>query len=223
MNNNLIYLLGGLILISSCNSSTTEETKKEEKRVVEKLTYPVTEKGTVSDDYHGTTISDPYRWLEFDTADNVKAWVKEQNKVTYAYLEKIPSRSVFKKRLEEIFDYPKVGSPQKVGDYYFYYKNSGLQNQAVIYYKKGLDGKEEVFIDPNAMSENGTVSIGLAGFSTDNKYVTYSVSQAGSDWQEFHVMEIATKKDFSIAAIRLPQKEKNFRPPMNFIPFTITS
>ncbi len=191
----IIYLFSTITFIYSCSSSETSEEKK--KQEPNSYKYPVTERGEVNEDYHGTMIADPYRWLEFDTADNVKAWVKEQNKVTFAYLEKIPARNVFKKRLEEIFDYPKVGSPMKVGDYYFYYKNSGLQNQAVIYYKKGLDGAEEVFIDPNALSENGTVSIGLAGFSNDNKYVTYSISQAGSDWQEFKVMEIATKKEMN--------------------------
>jgi prolyl oligopeptidase len=190
-----IYLLAVTAFIYSCSSSETSEEKKKQEANTYK--YPVTECGDVSEDYHGTMIADPYRWLEFDTADNVKAWVKEQNKVTFAYLEKIPARNVFKKRLEEIFDYPKVGSPMKVGDYYFYYKNSGLQNQAVIYFKKGLDGAEEIFIDPNALSDNGTISIGLAGFSNDNKYVTYSISQAGSDWQEFKVMEIATKKEMN--------------------------
>ena len=194
----IVYFLGACALLYSCSSSETSEKKEETKKVeIPQVKYPVTEKGDVVENYHGTEIADPYRWLEFDTAENVKAWVVEQNKVTYDFLEKIPARKIFKKRLEEIFDYPKVGSPQKVGEYYFYYKNSGLQNQAVIYYKKGLDGKEQVFIDPNALSDNGTVSIGLAGFSADNKYATYSVSQAGSDWQEFRVMEIASKKEMN--------------------------
>lgn len=192
----LIYILALSTLVYACSSN--EETKEtEEVKITEvpEVKYPVTEMGDVTDDYHGTMIADPYRWLEFDTAENVKAWVKEQNKVTYAFLDQSPARKIFKKRLEEIFDYPKVGAPRKVGDYYFYYKNSGLQNQAVIYYKKGLDGKEEVFIDPNALSDKGTVSIGLLGASADNQFIAYSRSEAGSDWMEIHVMEIASKTE----------------------------
>ncbi len=193
MNN--LFLLGcGILLFASCSSSDATEKGNQPH---DKITYPKTEKGNVTDNYHGTEIADPYRWLEFDTADNVKAWVKEQNKVTYAYLDKIPSRKIFKNRLEEIFNYPKVGAPQKAGDFYFYYRNSGLQNQSVIYYKKGMRGPEQVFIDPNTLSENGTVSINLVGFSTDNKYVAYSRSEAGSDWQKFRVIELETKKELN--------------------------
>lgn len=192
----LFYLVSGILFFASCNSST-ETSEESPKQPHDKLTYPKTEKGDVVDNYHGTEIKDPYRWLEFDTADNVKAWVKEQNKVTYAYLDKIPSRKIFKNRLEEIFNYPKVGAPQKAGDFYFYYRNSGLQNQSVIYYKKGMKGVEQVFIDPNTLSENGTVSINLVGFSNDNKYVAYSRSEAGSDWQKFRIIELETKKELN--------------------------
>lgn len=190
----LIYLVSAILFFASCNSSN-ESTEETNQQPHDKLTYPKTEKDDVVDNYHGTEIKDPYRWLEFDTADNVKAWVKEQNKVTYAYLDKIPSRKIFKNRLEEIFNYPKVGAPQKAGDFYFYYRNSGLQNQSVIYYKKGMKGVEQVFIDPNTLSENGTVSINLVGFSNDNKYVAYSRSEAGSDWQKFRIIELETKKE----------------------------
>jgi len=159
------------------------------------LKYPKTLKdSTVIDDYHGTEVSDPYRWLEVDTADNVKAWVGEQNKVTFEYLSQIPYRDKIKDRYEELFDYVKLGSPFKVGDYYFFNKNNGLQNQSVIYIQKGLAGEPEVFIDPNAISKEGTTSISLMGFSPDDKYVAYSKQEAGSDWQEIHVMEIETKK-----------------------------
>lgn len=187
-------MVSAILFFASCNSST-ESAEETNKQPHDKLTYPKTEKGDVADNYHGTEIKDPYRWLEFDTAENVKAWVKEQNKVTYAYLDKIPSRKIFKNRLEEIFNYPKVGAPQKAGDFYFYYRNSGLQNQSVIYYKKGMKGVEQVFIDPNTLSENGTVSINLVGFSNDSKYVAYSRSEAGSDWQKFRIIELETKKE----------------------------
>jgi prolyl oligopeptidase len=194
-----LALLATSAILFSCSEEkkSAEKEKTAEPLKPIEVTYPVTEKGDVVDDYHGTKIADPYRWLEYDTAGNVKAWVKEQNKVTFGYLEKTQGRKIFKGRLEQIFDYEKVGSPRKVGDYYFYYKNSGLQNQAVIYFKKGLDGKEEVFIDPNELDKKGTTSIGLLGSSADNKYISYSVSLAGSDWMEIHTMEIETKKELS--------------------------
>lgn len=158
------------------------------------LKYPETRKDSaVVDNYHGTEIADPYRWLEIDTAQEVENWVTEQNKVTQTYLAKIPFREKIEKRYTELFNYVKLSSPFKVGNYYFFSKNDGLQNQSVIYYQKGLDGEAEVFIDPNALSEDGTVAISLIGFSEDDKYAAYSRQEAGSDWQEIHVMDIASK------------------------------
>lgn len=158
--------------------------------------YPQTRQdASVSDDYHGTQIDDPYRWLEIDTASEVESWVGEQNRVTQNYLSQIDYRDEIKERYKELFNYVKLSSPFKVGDYYFFSRNDGLQNQAVIYIQKGLDGTPEVFIDPNAMSEDGTTSVSLVGFSPDDKYVAYSVSEGGSDWQRIHVMEIETKKE----------------------------
>lgn len=159
-----------------------------------KVNYPTTAKEDVTDDYHGTSVADPYRWLEQDTAKAVEAWVKEENKATFGYLEQIPYREAIKERLTDLINYPRLSSPFKAGDYYFFSKNDGLQNQSVYYYQKGLDGTPEVFLDPNAMSAEGTASISLIGFSEDNKYVAYSRSDAGSDWQQIHVMEIETKK-----------------------------
>lgn len=162
---------------------------------VPNLDYPQTFKDTsVTDNYHGTIVADPFRWLEVDTAKEVKGWVKEQNEVTFDYLSNIPYRDKIKDRYEELFNYVKLSSPYKVGDYYFFSKNDGLQNQYVIYYQKGLDGEPEVFLDPNKMSEDGTVSISLLGFSEDDKYVAYSKQEGGSDWREIHVMEIANKR-----------------------------
>ncbi|HRE23358.1 MAG TPA: S9 family peptidase, partial [Bacteroidia bacterium] len=122
----------------------------------EKLTYPITAKSDQVDDYFGVKVSDPYRWLENDTAEDVKKWVTEENKVTFGYLEKIPFRNKIKERLTDIFNYPKYSNPFRAGEYYFFSKNDGLQNQSVIYYQKGLDGKPEVFLDPNTMSSDGT-------------------------------------------------------------------
>ena len=157
--------------------------------------YPSTRKVDVSDNYFGTTVMDPYRWLENDTAEDVGKWVIEQNKVTFGFLEKIPFRNKIKTRLEEIYNYPRVTSPMKAGEYYLYYKNDGLQNQSVIYIKKGIDGPEEIFIDPNKLSDKGTVAVNLTWFSKNRKYIGYTLAAAGSDWQEIHIKEVATGKD----------------------------
>lgn len=159
------------------------------------LTYPETKKVDQEDDYFGTKVADPYRWLEDDNAEDVKAWVAEQNEVTFNYLDQIPFRDKLKDRITDLYDYPKYSSPFRAGEYYFFYKNDGLQNQWVIYYQKGLDGEPEVFIDPNELSEDGTVKIGLMGFSTDDRYVAISRSESGSDWREIRVMEVATKRE----------------------------
>ncbi|HRC16614.1 MAG TPA: prolyl oligopeptidase family serine peptidase [Bacteroidia bacterium] len=174
-------------IIISCKPATETATS-------EKLTYPVTAKSDQIDDYFGVKVSDPYRWLENDTAEDVKKWVTEENKVTFGYLEKIPFRNKIKERLTDIFNYPKYSNPFRAGEYYFFSKNDGLQNQSVIYYQKGLDGKPEVFLDPNTMSSDGTAAVSLLGFSKDKKYVAYAINQSGSDWQTIYVMEVATKK-----------------------------
>jgi prolyl oligopeptidase len=167
-----------------------------EQTQVEKLSYPDTRKdSSVVDDYFGTVVADPFRWLENDTSSETGAWVKAQNKVTNAYLAKIPYREQIARRYEELFNYPKLSSPRKVGDYYFFYKNDGLQNQSVIYYQKGLDGEPQIFIDPNSLSKDGTVAIGLAGASDDNRYIAYTRSEAGSDWSEIHVRDIEKNED----------------------------
>lgn len=196
---NLTYLSLLLIPAVGCGENKNETQKDMQDNEVQyeqiAVSYPETRRDSVVDDYFGTKVSDPYRWLENDTSAETKAWVIEQNNVTFSYLEKIPFRESFRKRLEEIYNYERSGAPMKAGNYYFYYKNDGLQNQSVIYIKNGLDGKEEVFMDPNTMAEGGTVSIGLIGISKDNKYIAWSRSDAGSDWQEIRITEIATKKE----------------------------
>lgn len=158
------------------------------------VTYPETKTVEQTDDYHGTMVADPYRWLEADTAQAVEEWVKTQNQATFDYLEKIPYREKIEERLTELVNYPRYTSPFRAGEYYFFYKNDGLQNQSVIYIQKGLDGEPEVFIDPNALSKDGTVAINIIGISQDDKYIAYSQSEAGSDWSQMRVMEIAGKK-----------------------------
>jgi prolyl oligopeptidase len=160
-----------------------------------RLVYPETKKVDQADDYFGTLVPDPYRWLEDDNAEDTKAWVEAENKVTFGYLDTIPYRPLIKARLTEIFNYPRYSSPFRVGEYYFFAKNDGLQNQSVYYIQKGLDGAPEVFIDPNALSPDGTVRIGMLGPSLDDKYMAISRGEAGSDWSEIRVVDIATKQE----------------------------
>jgi prolyl oligopeptidase len=161
------------------------------------LKYPLTKKGDVKDNYHGMQIADPYRWLEDDNAADTKAWVEEQNRVTFDYLNKIPFREKVKARLTEMWNYPRIGSPSKAGAYYYFFKNDGLQNQGIIYRQTGLNGTPEVFIDPNKLSTDGTSALGGTSFSKNYKYCAYTLAQSGSDWQEIYVMDAATKKRIS--------------------------
>jgi prolyl oligopeptidase len=157
------------------------------------IKYPETRKVEQEDNYFGTIIKDPYRWLEDDNSAETKAWVKEENKVTEDYLSKIPFREKVKARLKEMWNYTKYGAPFKEGGYYYFYKNDGLQNQSVLYRQPGLQAPTEVFIDPNKMSNDGTASISTPSFSRNNKYAVYLEAQAGSDWEIAHVMNVADK------------------------------
>jgi len=156
--------------------------------------YPVTKTVEQTDDYFGTKISDPYRWLENDTAAEVETWVKQQNQVTFGYLDKIPFRKAIRQRIEDIFNYPKYSQPYLVGEYVFFFKNDGLQNQSILYRQKGFEGTPEVFLDPNKISEKGTSAISIVSFSNDNKYLAYGISSSGSDWTEISVLDIETGK-----------------------------
>jgi prolyl oligopeptidase len=162
---------------------------------IEIKAYPETNKVDVTDNYFGQIIEDPYRWLEIDTASSVEEWVDKQNEVTFGYLEQIPFRQKIKDRYSEIFNYTKQSAPIRAGDFYFFYKNDGLQNQAVIYRKKGLDGEEEVFIDPNEASEDGTVDINIASISPNDKFMVISRQESGSDWTNLYIKEVETGKD----------------------------
>lgn len=198
-NSNLMKNLFSLLLISfiiACNNEPKEnqEEKKNEQKTISLLPYPDVKKDTITDVYFGKEIADPYRWLENDTSSETEAWVKAQNEVTFNYLSQIPYRDELKDRLTELWNYEKVGTPFKKGEYYFMYKNDGIQNQSVLYYKKGLDNEWEELIDPNQLSEEGTTSINGLGFSKEATYMAYGVSHAGSDWVEIKVMELASKK-----------------------------
>jgi prolyl oligopeptidase len=161
--------------------------------MAQKINYPKTDKVAQTDNYFGTSIEDPYRWLENDTASNTEAWVKAQNAVTQQYLSHIPFRDKIRNRLTEIWNYPKYGAPQKEGAYFTFYKNDGLQNQSVLYVQQGLNGKAEVLLDPNKLSADGTVALQATGFSKKQKFFAYAVSASGSDWQEIYIMDFAKR------------------------------
>ncbi len=181
---NLIVIALFLLIMSACNRQ-------------QKIEYPDTKRVDVTDDYHGTVVADPYRWLENDTSAETEAWVKAQNAVTFAYLEKIPFRNQIKERLEKMWNYPKYGVTFKKGDRYFYFKNDGLQNQSVLYVQESLDSKPEVLLDPNTLSKDGTVALAAFDVSKDGKYLAYAIARAGSDWNEIFVLEIETGKQLS--------------------------
>ncbi len=177
-----LTILLSFLLLYSCNTTPNN-----------KLYYPVTEKGTVVANYFGTEVTDPYRWLEDDLSEETAEWVEAQNEVTFNYLEQIPFKSKIKKQLEEIWNHEKIGSPAKHGDYYYFYKNDGLQNQYVLYRTEDLAKAEaEIFIDPNKFSEDGTVSMAGTGFTKDGSLMAYLISEGGSDWRKIIVKNTKT-------------------------------
>jgi prolyl oligopeptidase len=158
------------------------------------IQYPATRKADHVDTYHGTTVPDPYRWLEDDNAPETAAWVEAQNKVTFPYLERIPYRNHFQQRVKALNKYEKYSAPSRKGPYFFFSKNEGLQNQSVLFIQKGLDGPPEVLLDPNTWSEEGTDRLSAFAPSKDAAHAVYGISRSGSDWQEYRVMDLATRK-----------------------------
>ncbi len=158
------------------------------------VTYPETRKTDTVDDYFGTKVADPFRWLEDDNSEETKNWVKAQNKVTFGYLEQITSRNKIKERLTKIWNFEKMSTPYKKGKYYIYTLNNGIQNQALMYYRDGLNGTPKVLLDPNTLSTDGTVSLSGTSISHDGKYMAYGTSKSGSDWVEYDVLEMETGK-----------------------------
>ncbi len=168
---------------------------KQNKASTSKITYPLVDTVAQVDDYHGTPISDPFRWLENDTSAETGAWVKAQNAITFDYLKQIDFRDKIKERLTKLWNYPKSYAPFKRGEYIYYFKNDGLQNQDVLYRSKDLDkNDEELFLDPNTLKDDGTAALGSFSFSEDGMYFAYAINDAGSDWQTIYVMDTKTKK-----------------------------
>ncbi len=156
------------------------------------LVYPVTKTVEQTDNYFGTVVSDPYRWLENDTSVETAEWVKAQNALTFSYLGEISFRNKIKERLGKLWNYERYSAPFKKGEKYFFYKNDGMQNQSVLYMQDGLEGEPKVVLDPNKLSADGTTSLAAIGISPDAKYLGYAVSRGGSDWNEIYVMNIET-------------------------------
>ncbi len=171
--------MSGMAIISACSSKTT-------------LSYPEAIKDNTVDTYFGTEVADPYRWLENDTSQATSAWVKAENDITNAYLARIPFRNKLKERLTQLTNYEKIGTPFKKNGKYYFYKNNGLQNQNVLYVKETLDGEAKVLLDPNKLSDDGTVALNGISFSKDGKYMAYAISRSGSDWIEIYVIDLAT-------------------------------
>jgi len=179
---NIILISVVILMMNSCMEK------------VEPINYPVTQMVDQSDDYFGAKVEDPFRWLEDDNSAETAEWVKAQNAVTDAYLAKIPFRNKIKERLTQIWDYPKYGVPFKKGERYFYFKNDGMQNQDVMYMRDNLEADPEVLIDPNTLSEDGTVALSGMDISKDGKYLAYAIARAGSDWNEIYIMEIESRE-----------------------------
>lgn len=170
------------------------------------FSYPSTPKAEVEDSYFGLTVPDPYRWLEDDCSPETSDWVKRQNSYTQSYLESIPYRNAIRKKMEQAWSYPRVGIPQQVGHFLFFFKNDGLQNQSILYRQDGVEGTPAVFFDPNLLSADGTTSLVGISFSYDDRYVAYSLSDAGSDWVTIRVAEVSSGRYFLMLFVGL-----NFR------------
>jgi prolyl oligopeptidase len=170
------------------------ETVSTSKRV---YSYPEARRDAVVDDYHGTKVADPYRWLEDPDAPESRTWIDAQNKITQAFLADIPTREAIEKRLTKVWNFERYGVPSKKGNRYFFEKNDGLQNQSVLYWTDRLDKEPKVLIDPNTMSKDGTVALSGTAVSENGKYLAYGVQSAGSDWQTWHVRDVKTGKDLT--------------------------
>ncbi|MCF4008117.1 prolyl oligopeptidase family serine peptidase [Rheinheimera sp. UJ63] len=157
------------------------------------INYPQSRQGDVVDNYFGTQVADPYRWLEDDRSSETESWVKAQNESTFAYLKQIPFRDQIRDKLQQSWNYERISAPFKEGDYTYFYKNDGLQNQFVLYRQKG-DGAAEVFLDPNTFSADGTTSMADIQFSADGKLAAYAISEGGSDWRKVIVIDTETKQ-----------------------------
>ncbi|TMP17969.1 S9 family peptidase [Pseudoalteromonas sp. S2721] len=191
-----------VVALAGCGESTPTKTEQTVKTAEVKaaVNYPETKKGNVVDEYFGEKVADPYRWLEDDMSDETAQWVKAENDVTFSYLKNIPYRDELKTTLEKLMNYEKVTAPFKEGEYTYFYKNDGLQNQYVVYRKKG-DSEAEVFLDPNTFSSDGTTSMSGLTFTEDGTLAAYQISEGGSDWRKIIIIDTATKQPIEEALV----------------------
>lgn len=190
-------------LLAGCvtpSDKPSQSAQIEAQQTAASIHYPVTRQGGVVDQYFATSVADPYRWLEDDRSDETADWVKSQNKVTFGYLEQIEYRDQIKQKLEKLWNYEKVGAPFKEGNYSYFYKNDGLQNQYVVY-RTDADGNTEVFLDPNKFSKDGTTSLAQLEFSKDGSLAAYSISEGGSDWRKVIIIDVETGKQLESALV----------------------
>ena len=198
MNTKIVLLTSVLAtsILAACSGNAPEQNTTTVSNTTQKtisIIYPESKKGSVVDNYFGTDVADPYRWLEDDRSEETGAWVAAENKVTFDYLAQIPYREQLKTRLSELWNYEKVGAPFKEGDYTYFYKNDGLQNQYVVYRQKD-GGEAELFLDPNTFSEDGTTSMGQLSFSKNGSIAAYAISEGGSDWRKIIIIDAETKE-----------------------------
>ena len=157
--------------------------------------YPPARKGAQVDDYHGTKVADPYRWLEDVDAPETRAWIEAENRLTAAYLAQVPARETIRRRLTALWNYPRYGTPFHKSGRYFFLKNDGLQNQAVLYKQASLVGDPEVLLDPNLLAADGTVALSVLEPSEDGRLLVYGTQASGSDWEEYRVRDVASTRD----------------------------
>lgn len=181
-------------LLLSCLSAPLIFACSSKEQKMSQITYPETAKTETTDTYFGETVADPYRWLENDTSEATAQWVEAQNDVTFGYLNQIPYRDEIKKRIEAMYNYERLGAPFREGDYLYFYKNDGLQNHSVLYRKKGEDGAEEVFLDPNTFSKDATTVLRSISFTKDGSLATYLLSEGGSDWNKAVTIRTSDKQ-----------------------------
>ena len=192
MNNKIIILFISCILFNDADAQPSAALTSPPS-----IDYFSTRTAQQEDNYHGTTVEDPFRWLEDDRSEETAGWVKKQNELTEKYLGNIRFRLKIKERLTSLWNYPRQGVPFKDGNYYFVYKNNGIQNQSVLYVQQNLKEVSKVFIDPNTLSDDGTVSLGFTRVSRDSRYFAYSLSKGGSDWNDVYIREISTEKNLN--------------------------
>ncbi len=190
------FALGSAVVFTIVPSALAQNTTSgAAQKMIKSLSYPSARKGDQVDDYHGVKVADPYRWLEDLDSTETASWVEAENRLTFGYLNQIPARAKIKERMTNLWNYERFGVPFKEGNNYFYSRNSGLQNQAVLYTLTSLDGRPTLLLDPNTLSTDGTVALSGTAVSDDGKLFAYSLSASGSDWQEWKVRDVSTGKD----------------------------